>query len=399
MSDPKAALPDPVSSDAIKALLTSKGIRASASITPLRVTAAYHSLYLVILSEAAGEGKDVVQVDELILRVSGRHLPNIKTRNEVGVMTWIRRNTKIPIPEIVAWDATSDNPIGHEYTLLRKASGVAMSDVYTELTEEQQLHVLHQLIDYLTELHSFQWDGIGGLVLKDDAVGDAVILSQVVDETFWQTLDVAQFWNPGDSTDSLNIKGPYSTYLDLVCARIQKSVDLIQKHESLVFMRDAVPRIDALLSNLSTRRMQSDDPDALNQVKLRLAHKDLHFANILVDPLTADITAILDWEFAGVVPYIEWNPSRAFLWNGRDDDDDSFDEKQRWMKRFEECCRERGAEYLVEDAKFSSPLQESLHKIHNYLRAIVEVSPRGQRQDLVQGWKNTVLENLAAFGV
>lgn len=34
----------------------------------------------------------------------------------------------------------------------------------------------------------------------------------------------------------------------------------------------------------------------------------------------------------------------------------------------------------------------------DFLWAIVEVSPGGQRQELVQGWKDMVLENIAKFG-
>lgn len=411
MSSPTEALPPPIAKDAIQALLASKGLPKAISITPLQVTAEYHAIYRIALpaaessSSSCSSSKDYHHA-ELILRISGRHLPVIKTRNEVGVMTWLRRNTSIPIPDIVAYDASEDNPIGHEYTLLSKAPGVPLSDVYADLTEAQATRILHQLIDYLVELHSFPWDGIGGLALEDDQDDgkhhtqhhqSRVVLSQVVDETFWQVADVTRFWSPSETIATLNIQGPYTTYVDLVCARIQQSSLLIQKHDSLAFMHDTLPRLDALVATL-TSRGAADDSD-LNRVALRLAHKDLHFANILVDPASdGTITAVLDWEFSGVVPFPEWNPQRSFLWNGKNVAA-SQEEKVRWVARFEECCRERGVAYILEDAEFASPLQESMNKIHNFLRAIVEVSPRGQRQDLVQGWKDTVLENLSLFGV
>ncbi|KAF5695594.1 hypothetical protein FDENT_219 [Fusarium denticulatum] len=155
-------------------------------------------------------------------------------------------------------------------------------------------------------------------------------------------------------------------------------------------MRDILPRLEAFVAALPNHASE------LNNVKLRLAHKDLHFANMMLDPLTGKITGILDWEFAGVVPYPQWNPRSSFLWNGIDTSE-SLEEKYRLLEVFKQRCEEKGCA-LFGDTKYTSPLQESMQRAVDFLRAIVEVSPRGQRQELVQGWKETVLENIAKFG-
>jgi hypothetical protein len=215
------------------------------------------------------------------------------------------------------------------------------------------------------------------------------VLARVLDETFWQVPDIKSFWPQGETVASLNIQGPYETYVDYISAQIRQYLLLIQKHDKLEFMRDTVPRLEAFIAALPQHA------DEINKVPLRLAHKDLHFANLIFDSASGKITAVLDWEFSGVVPFTLWNPRRSFLWNGRNDDE-SFEEKQRLMGLFTQRCAKRKVS-LLKDAQFASPLQENMQKVASFLRAIVEVSPRGQRQDLVQGWKATVLENITPF--
>lgn len=59
---------------------------------------------------------------------------------------------------------------------------------------------------------------------------------------------------------------------------------LIRIHNKLAIMRDTIPRLEAFKSKLPKHS------DELNKVKLRLAHRDLHFANILYDAASGEIT-------------------------------------------------------------------------------------------------------------
>ncbi|KAG9228199.1 phosphotransferase enzyme family-domain-containing protein [Amylocarpus encephaloides] len=381
MGTPADHLPKPVSEDAINTLLVAVGLPKANKIVSPKVTAQYHSIYMISLPPY-----DKSSVTELVLRVSGHHLPHIKTVNEVGVMSWVAKNTTIPIPAVVAYDSSAENAIAHEYTLLSRAEGTTLSDIYQTLSEDQTRLILDQVIDFLAQLHSHEWSAIGGLNLKDN--GD-VELGQVLDETFWQLPDIEKLWPEGETVASLNIGGPYSTYVEYISAQIRKYIQLIQIHEKLAFMREVIPRLEAFLTALPKHS------DELNNVKLQLAHKDLHFANMLYDNTSNKITAVLDWEFSGVVPFTKWNPRRSFLWNGRDNEE-SANEKQRFLELFNQRCKDRGLD-ILEGAAYSSPLQESMQKVADFLRAIVEVAPRDQRKDLVPNWRATVLENIARF--
>ena len=348
-----------------------------------KVTAEYHSIYLIDLPPNSHSLHS-----ELVLRISGHHLPQIKTNNEVAVMSWISKKTAIPIPEIVAYDASEENPISHEYTLLSRVQGATLSEIYNFLDNEQINQMIDHLIDILSQLNAHEWTAIGGLHIDDDG---EVIVGQVLEETFWQVPDIVQPWPEGETVATLKIEGPYLTYVEYVSAQIEKYIYLISIHDKLRFMRDIFPRLEALLTVLPKHLNE------LNDVKLRLVHKDLHFANILYDGSSGRITAILDWEFSSVVPFTKWDPKRAFLWNGQGNTESRL-EKVRLRRLSDQRCKERKLNVL-KHAAYNSSLQESMQNVADYLRAIVKVVPRDQRQEFLPSWRQTLMENLASFGV
>ncbi|KAM5523845.1 hypothetical protein FOXYSP1_14188 [Fusarium oxysporum f. sp. phaseoli] len=273
MGTPADHLPPPISEDAINKLLQTLRLPRATAIENPKMIAQYHSIYFITLPPIELSRGHY----ELVLRVAGHHLPNIKTKNEIGVMTWLSKNTIIPLPDVIAYDGFTNIPVGHEYTLLSHIQGVTLSDVYDRLSDEQMNQILDQLIDLLTQLQAHPWDGIGGLTLDDHG-----------------------------------------------------------------------------------------------------------------------ITGILDWKFAGVVPYPQWNPRSSFLWSGIDTPE-SLDEEYKLLEVFKQRCKEKGCK-LFGETEYTSSLQEDMQRAVDFLRAIVEVSPRGQRQELVQGWKDMVLENIVKFG-
>lgn len=150
MGTPADHLPLPISEDAINELLQVLRLPRATAIENPKMAAQYHSIYLITLPPIELSRGHY----ELILRLTGNHLPNVETKNEIGVMTWLSKNTTIPLPEVISYDASTDNPIGHEYTLLSHIQGVTLSDVCDRLSDEQMNQILGQLIDFLTQLHA-----------------------------------------------------------------------------------------------------------------------------------------------------------------------------------------------------------------------------------------------------
>ena len=400
MGTPDSYLPPALSADTITQLVLSLDLPAPTSVEALQVAAAFHSIYLVHFGATTAPAIPVRTNPDgsvtLVLRVSGRQLPTIKTRNEVGVMTWVHQNTSIPIPAIVRYDSTDKNLIGHEFTLLEKVPGVSVDQIYHTLSDETRTKMVHQLTEYLIELHAHPWkDGyVGGLNL----INGEICPGPPIEENFWQLSDLEKYWTTSKETlASLNPISPegFASYVAWSVGCLDRYIYAIEKHPSLEPYRDMVPRIRAFAAAIQ----KPENVKELNQVTYVLAHKDLHFGNIMCDPDLpgCPITAVLDWEFSSVVPAPRWNPPRAFLWNTKWTPEDKA-EQTRMEKLFESICREKGAGKILDEMEMNA-LQKSMQSAISHIRAIVEVCPRNQAQDKVAHWRGVAEAAMEAFGV
>jgi hypothetical protein len=398
MASPRTHLPQFLTPDDVRSLLDTLSSPLPQDIRKLKVTAEFHIIFVITYTAADlkswGYTKDVrPQTDnatELILRVSGNHISKIKTENEAAVLSWLNKESNIPVPRVITFDSSVDNPLHHEYILMTRESGQSLADVYNSFDSAQMDTILDQLIGINAELHKHTWSHIGGLAFDDSG---HIIPGSVLEETFWFEPDILALWPAGETFDSLNISGPFTSYTQYISAHLLKYKHAIEIHPTLDFMHDILPQLNRFLIIITSDPLQIK----LDNIPLRLAHKDLHFANILVDSATARMTSIIDWEFAGVVPFTRWNPSRAFLWNAQDNDT-SMGEKTAWMEKYEKNARDRGLGHLIDDAKFASKEQENMQTVANFLRAIVEVCPRGQTSASVMGWKETVVKAMTELG-
>lgn len=383
-----------LSTDTIAALIVSLGLPQPTAIEPLDVTAAFHSIYLVHFATLPASAAPSLPTPlhpaaevTLVLRVSGRDLPRTKTANEVAVLRWLAARTAIPVPAVVRFDATPDNALGREFTLLERVPGRSVDKMYDALSEDAKGRLVAQLVDVLVELHTHEWQHVGGLQL-DEATGE-VVPGPVLEDTFWMVPDIERYWGAEESVTTLNPTGPYKSHAELVQAFLQVYVYAIARHDSLAWLRqDLQPRLEALAAHHLPATQ-------LAATRLLLAHKDLHFANVMATP-DGTLTGILDWEFAGVVPALRWDPVRAFLWNGRQDAASGV-EKERLRGLFEKTLEERGIEPWWTQGVTDEVTD--VWTVLRYTRALVEVGPRGQRAELVDGWRDAAMDALTRLGV
>ena len=402
MDDQRRYLPPVHDNDAINALLNSVGLPSARKIVIPTIGGEYHRIYFLSLPDD-GAASWLGQVSpppasayasgtvELVLRVASDLIPRIKTENEVAVIAWIAKNTSIPVPEVVRYDATSDNLLGHEFLLQMRCPGVTAGSIYDHLTPKQMDYILKQMHDFMLQLWRIPIGHIGGFRLS---VNGQIEPGPCVEWECWQEGSIGKHWGPGESFETLNAIEPgYATFSEFAQARLVKNIRSLRIHDSMSWVdRQQIDRLEQIVSILRNPERQS----RINDTSFRLAHRDLHFWNFVIDPTTCKITGVLDWEFAQCVPMPLANLSSSPFLNSCKRTDESRAECRRLVARWLEELKmtEEGAE-MLQALVWKHPDQEALWDILNYTRCVIEVCPRGVQLDQAKGWWEKVTAAVA----
>jgi hypothetical protein len=86
--------------------------------------------------------------------------------SEVATMNFVRARG-IPTPRIFDY-ATGDNPVGSEYILMEKLSGRPIGNACFELSEQQRLQVLHDIVKLESKLFSIELPASGSIYYARD---------------------------------------------------------------------------------------------------------------------------------------------------------------------------------------------------------------------------------------
>ncbi|EQB51638.1 hypothetical protein CGLO_08797 [Colletotrichum gloeosporioides Cg-14] len=398
MDDPASHLPPPQSPATILALAASLGLPAPTSTEPLTVTAAFHRIYLLHFPASAAPALAPAKPDEdgsvtLVLRVSGDHLPRIKTENEIAMMRWVREHTSVPVPAVVRWDSGCENVLGCEFSLLERVRGCSADKVFWGMSDAVRRKVVEQLVGFLAELREMSaWKHVGGL--RVDEAGE-IVPGPVVDEWFWMAPMVERFWSgTGETVESLNpVDGPFPSWGKHVDAALGRYVHVISRHAALQWARELVPRLEGLRAWVREEEHEREMGDTVYV----LAHRDLHLANVMVDEANGTVTGVLDWEFGGVVPGPRWDPPNAFLYPWGGEGKEARRERDRMRGWAREVCRERGIGENVVDGVKHTEVQERVHLVVNHVRAICELWRENRENE--RAWGKVVEEELTKLGL
>lgn len=87
--------------------------------------------------------------------------------SEVATMRFLRAKG-LPVPEVYAYSATSDNVVGTEYIFMEFVKGLKLTDVWMGLKEADLASIMRQVVELECRIMSIPFPAGGSLYYADD---------------------------------------------------------------------------------------------------------------------------------------------------------------------------------------------------------------------------------------
>ncbi|KAI1831019.1 hypothetical protein DTO006G1_7914 [Penicillium roqueforti] len=232
--------------------------------------------------------------------------PHYTTASEVATMNFLRSILKLPVPEVLAYSASSDNPIGAEYILMERVKGESLSSRWLSLTTDETKDIMTQIADMERKIFDFHFPAYGSLYHKKDLDGETQI--PIVEDFCIGPVSARQFWHGERSKLEID-RGPWLSPEDCVTSAARREMAVIQHHAKaqprqtflLPTNHDILPsEHTSLLSRFLQLAPHIIRPGSYSVPTLR--HPDLSLSNILLAPGSTKIISIIDWQDAVIFP-------------------------------------------------------------------------------------------------
>ncbi|KAF2433867.1 phosphotransferase family protein [Tothia fuscella] len=219
--------------------------------------------------------------------------PKYTTASEVATMDFAHSILDIPVPKVLAYSTTADNPVGSEYIIMEEAKGTQLSEVWEYMDVKDQLVIITELVTIDQKFLSASLNRHGALYYKKDSfpgcetaqvtasimdslradVEKRFVIGPTVEREFWEKQRADMAIDRGPSMERWGAsKGQNSP---------QAHIDLLGKYISVIAQ---------LLPN---------QPELLTPI---LWHRDLHTGNLFIKD--GKISSVIDWQSSWVGPLI-----------------------------------------------------------------------------------------------
>ncbi|KAH7396192.1 phosphotransferase enzyme family protein-like protein [Pyrenochaeta sp. MPI-SDFR-AT-0127] len=217
-----------------------------------------------------------------------------KIWNEVQVIQFLQENTTIPIPRLISWGLTEDSPrhLG-PFMISDFVEGVHLSDVLRDPMDAKRLYlnpqidgeildnVFSQIADITLQLYRFNFDHIGA-ISKDSSTGTWSVTRRPLTYSMNELATTAFY--PVDEFPA----APFASACEYFQSLRNICGSPIEAHNRYISRH---------LFAQSVNRHYIDD-----RGPFKIFCDDFRPQNILVDPITFRIKAILDLEFTNAMP-------------------------------------------------------------------------------------------------
>ena len=260
---------------------------------------------------------------DLILRI-----PNYKWQQfyrvdrDVGILSYVRKHTDIPIPSVVKSDFTTQNALEKPYVLQQRIPGTDVNAVWDSLNTAQRCQIAKQLGEVSKTLRTVKSPVAGLIEVVTDATSNGNPPDANDDESFKIIPFEIHKYNTHDvlpaTTDS---RAPQSV-LDVFTTQLTRWEAFETAHD---YANDQWQMLINVVREMDDLGVFADQTHCL-------CHVDLHNGNIMINIDPGDesvkITAVIDWDEAIFAPeFVNCRPP-CWLWADEDTmqtDEDGYD--------------------------------------------------------------------------
>ncbi|KAH7394212.1 phosphotransferase enzyme family protein-like protein [Phaeosphaeria sp. MPI-PUGE-AT-0046c] len=228
-----------------------------------------------------------------------------KIRNEVQIIQFLYEHTTIPVPRLFSWGLTEDSPqyLG-PFMISEFVEGVHLSDVLKDPADPKRLHlnpnvdrnildnVYTQMAHIMLELYNVDFDQIGA-ISKDKSSGAWSVTERPLTYTMNELATTAFFPVEHFPSTTFTSTSDYFQYL-------------MTEHKIHLWTQRNICGSPTEARNRYISRLlyaKSSDKHCVNDSgPFKLFCDDFRPQNILVDPETLRIKAVLDLEFTNAMP-------------------------------------------------------------------------------------------------
>jgi len=225
-------------------------------------------------------------------------------RSEVATYSFLKKETKVPVPEVFAYALDSENPVGTGYILMEMIKGKNL--LSTSPTSGQLSKVLVQLTEVYKELYRHPFPFMGSLDTPGSRKIGPVVHDLMVDLALTRNGDY-------DTQHHVRFQRPFINLRDYYHALIPRILHMIVVGELYPFWAVDAFLIHKFLFDL----LEHWSEDIQETGKFYLRHFDDKGDHIMVDE-DFNITGIIDWEGAYTAQKTEAFTSPIALWDSNE---------------------------------------------------------------------------------
>ncbi|KAF2644206.1 phosphotransferase enzyme family protein-like protein [Massarina eburnea CBS 473.64] len=229
-----------------------------------------------------------------------------KVVNEVQVIQFLQENTTIPVPRLISWGLTEDSPQQFgPFMISEFVEGVHLSDILGDPANKKQIYlnprisgdildnVFSQIADIMLQLYDFNFDHIGA-ISKASSTGSWSVTRRPLTYSM-NELATTTFY-PVDKFPT----APFTSASDYFQSLISEQMTHLWTQRNLC--SSPVEAHNRYISRHLFAQTVDKHHCINNTGPFKLFCDDLRPQNILVDPNTLRITAVLDLEFTNAMP-------------------------------------------------------------------------------------------------